>query len=58
MSWDDYIDKSIVQMEDASGLAHCDKACIIDMNSSNWTTCSNPNLVKLQGSEPQVLQVS
>ena len=55
MSWDDYIDELIAQTEDASGLAW---ACIIDTNSSNWTTCSNPNVVKLQGSEPQVLQVS
>ena len=51
MSWDSYIDNLIAQTRDTNGVAHCDKACIIGMNGSIWTTHGHPNAVKLQGSE-------
>ena len=51
MSWDSYIDNLIAQTRDTNGVAHCDKACIIGMNGSIWTTLGHPNAVKLQGSE-------
>ena len=39
------------QLRDTNGVAHCDKACIIGMDGSNWTTHGHPNAVKLQGCE-------
>ena len=51
MSWDSYIDNLIAQTKDTNGVAHCDKACIIGMDGSCWTSCNHPNAVKLQGRE-------
>ena len=51
MSWDSYIENLIAQTKDASGNAHCDKACIIGMDGSQWTTAGHANALKLQGSE-------
>ena len=51
MSWDSYIDNLIAQTKDASGNAHCDRACIIGMDGSRWTTAGHANALKLRGSE-------
>ena len=55
MSWDSYIDNLIAQTKDANGVAHCDKACIIGMDGSNWTTHNHPNAVKLHGNESRTI---
>ena len=51
MSWDSFIDNLIVQTKDSSGNVHCDRACIIGMDGSWWTTASHANALKLQGQE-------
>ena len=51
MSWDSYIDNLIAQTKDSSGNIHCDRACIIGMDGSLWTTDSHANALKLQGYE-------
>ena len=51
MSWDSYIDNLIAQTKDSSGNIHCDRACIIGMDGSQWTTASHANALKLQGHE-------
>lgn len=51
MSWDSYIDNLISQTKDSAGIAHCDKACIIGMDGSSWTTASHANALKLQPAE-------
>ena len=38
MSWDGYIDNLVGQSKDASGSAHCDKAAIIGLDGSKWTS--------------------
>jgi len=39
MSWDSYLDNLVAQTKDASGSAHCDKACIIGLDGgAPWTT--------------------
>ena len=47
MSWDSYIDNLIAQTKDASGNAHCDKACIIGLDGSAWTTPGHANALKV-----------
>ena len=51
MSWDSYIYNLIAQTKDSSGSIHCDRACIIGMDGSLWTTASHANALKLQGHE-------
>jgi len=52
MSWDSYIDNLIAQTKDASGTAHCDRACIIGLDGgAPWTTAGHANALKLQGQE-------
>ncbi|XP_045189622.2 profilin-like [Mercenaria mercenaria] len=52
MSWDSYIDNLTAQTKDASGTAHCDKACIIGLDGgAPWTTATPANALKLQGQE-------
>ena len=51
MSWDSYIDNLIAQTKDTSGNAHCDRACIIDMDGAPWTTAGHANALKLKGQE-------
>ena len=42
MSWDSYIDNLIAQTKDASGVVHCDKACIIGLDGgAPWTTAGH-----------------
>ncbi|XP_063952826.1 profilin-like [Lytechinus pictus] len=48
MSWDSYIDNLVAQTKDASGNAHCDKACIIGMDGgAPWTTDGHACAFKL-----------
>ena len=47
MSWDSYIDNLIAQTKDASGNTHCDKACIIGLDGSQWTTAGHANALKV-----------
>ena len=48
MSWDSYIDNLIAQTKDASGKAHCDKACIIGLDGgAPWTTSNHPNALQV-----------
>ena len=47
MSWDSYIDNLIAQTKDTSGNAHCDRACIIGMDGSQWTTAGHPSALKV-----------
>jgi len=47
MSWDSYIDNLIAQTKDAKGSAHCDKACIIGIDGSMWTTAAHANAFKV-----------
>jgi len=51
MSWDSYIDNLLAQTKDASGQTHCDKACIIGLDGSPWTTTGHANAIKLAGGE-------
>merc|ERR1712179_243172 len=52
MSWDGYIDNLIAQTKDASGSAHCDKACIIGLDGgAKWTSDSHANSYKLTPTE-------
>ena len=48
MSWDSYIDNLIAQTKDASGNAHCDRACIIGLDGSQWTTAGHANALKVR----------
>ena len=50
MSWDSYIDNLIAQTKDAAGTAHCDKACIIGLDGSPWTTAAHANALKVSNS--------
>ena len=47
MSWDSYIDNLIAQTKDASGSAHCDRACIIGLDGSAWTTAGHASALKV-----------
>lgn len=47
MSWDSYIDNLIAQTKDAKGSAHCDKACIIGVDGSMWTTAGHAKALKV-----------
>nr|XP_054756650.1 profilin-like [Lytechinus pictus] len=52
MSWDSYIDNLVAQTKDASGTAHCDKACIIGLDGgAQWTTHEHANAYKISPSE-------
>lgn len=52
MSWDSYIDNLVAQTKDASGTAHCDKACIIGLDGgAPWTTAGHGKALKLEGNE-------
>jgi len=51
MSWDSYIDNLLAQTKDASGTAHADKACIIGLDGSKWTTDGHQNHLKLELTE-------
>lgn len=51
MSWDSYIDNLISQTKDASGTTHADKACIIGLDGSVWTTASHAMALKLSSDE-------
>ena len=47
MSWDSYIDNLISQTKDAAGSFHCDKACIIGIDGSQWTTAAHASALKV-----------
>lgn len=48
MSWDSYLDNLIAQTKDASGSAHCDRACIIGVDGGGgWTTAGHANALKV-----------
>lgn len=51
MSWDSYIDNLVAQTKDGQGVAHCDKAAIIGLDGSPWTTAAHANALKFQGAE-------
>ena len=51
MSWDSYIDNLVAQTKDASGTAHCDRACIIGIDGGAvWTTADHPCSFKVTAS--------
>ena len=48
MHWvNSYIDNLLEQTKDASGQIHCDKACIIGMDGSKWTTDGHANHLQI-----------
>lgn len=51
MSWDSYIDNLVAQTKDSSGTAHADKAVIIGLDGSKWTTDGHANAFKLSAAE-------
>lgn len=51
MSWDSYLDNLIAQTRDNSGSAHCDRACIIGVDGSRWTTDEHPASLKMTDEE-------
>ena len=51
MSWDSYIDNLIGQSADANGEHHADKACIIGIDGSMWTSDGHPHSLKLSAEE-------
>jgi len=55
MSWDSYIDNLIAQTKDASGAAHCDKACIIGKDGSRWTTSGHQNHFNITDEEAKTI---
>ncbi|MGW6424104.1 profilin [Nocardia sp. NPDC055053] len=50
-AWDSYIDNLIAQTTDSNGTAHCDRACIVGLDGSPWTSAAHPNALKLHGNE-------
>lgn len=51
MSWDSYIENLIAQSTDSYGNVHADRACIIGLDGSKWTTDDHPNAIKLSPCE-------
>lgn len=54
MSWNAYVDNLIVQSRDPSGVAHVDRAAIVGMDGSVWTSTgadAPPNLLQLSAAE-------
>lgn len=52
MSWDSYIDNLIAQTKDATGAAHCDRACLIGLDGGAvWTTTGHANSIKISAAE-------
>lgn len=47
MSWDSYIDNVVAQAQEGN----CDKACIIGLDGSQWTTQGHPKALKLNPTE-------
>lgn len=48
MSWDSYIENLVAQTKDASGTAHCDRACIIGLDGgAAWTSAGHANALKV-----------
>jgi profilin len=46
-TWDKYIDYIMAHTLDASGERHCDRACIIGMDGSKWTTDGHDNHLQI-----------
>jgi len=44
--WNQYIDNILAQSSE-----QCDKACIIGLDGSQWTTADHPNCLKLTPAE-------
>lgn len=42
--WDAYIDSIVSKGQDETGTSHCDKACIIGLNGSKWTSDGHKNV--------------
>ncbi len=55
MSWDSYIDNLIGQSRDASGQPACDRACIIGLDGSPWTSGAHPSSWELTQAEGSYL---
>lgn len=53
MSWDSYVDNLVAQSRDSYGNVHADRACIIGLDGSKWTTDDQPNAIKLSPGEAQ-----
>lgn len=52
MSWNSYIDNLVAQTKDASGVAHCDSACIIGLDGgAAWTTADHTAAFKIEPTE-------
>ena len=51
MSWNDCIDNLIAQSRDSFGNAHADRACIIGLDGSKWTTDEHPNALRVTSEE-------
>jgi len=53
MSWNAYIDAVCEHSKDEQQKVHCDKAAIIGMNGSMWTTSDHAKALKLEQAEIQ-----
>jgi len=51
MSWNAYIDSIVDNTIDSAGTKHCDKAAIVGLNGSMWTTSEHEKALKLEQSE-------
>ena len=51
MSWDSYIDNLIGHSKDSSGALHCDQACIIGLDASQWTSAGHASALKISPEE-------
>jgi len=51
MSWNAYIDSICDNTADNAGTKHCDRAAIVGLNGSCWTTCDHSKSMKLEPSE-------
>lgn len=51
MSWDSYIDNLIAHTKDSTGSANADKACIIGLDGSKWTTDGAAQAIKITAAE-------
>ena len=55
MSWDSYIDNLLSQTKDNNGTTHSDKACIIGIDGTSWTSATHANAMKLSETEAKAI---
>ena len=47
MSWDSYLDNLIARSKGSGDKPHIDKACIIGLDGSAWTTPGSPSALQV-----------